>query len=198
MSTSPRKSVFDATGTTGETHQGTWVPKHHTAPGGLSGRASVDAAAAAAASAEIDSISSAIAELQGRLEEAHKQIGSVSAVRATELEIGRLFVEAQRFSEASLSQLEQQIQSILAEAESKAMRILREATDEAHAIRKQAQQTANVPANTAMKVQAAISGFSNINNELVRELRTLNTMLKPTPEQMVERTDPAAGSFGSS
>ena len=43
-------------------------------------------------------------------------------VEATESEIGRLFVEAQRFSEESLSKLELQIHQILCAAEDKAKR----------------------------------------------------------------------------
>jgi hypothetical protein len=128
---------------------------------------------------EINSIANAIEELQNRLERANNRLGQAATVRTTELEIGRLFVEAQRFSEASISELEHQIQEILAEAEAKAMQILREATDEAHEIRRQAQESSLVSARAANDLQAAIAGFSVVNNALVSELNALNSLLAP-------------------
>ena len=65
-------------------------------------------------------------------------------METTEVEIGRLFVEAQRFSEDSLSKLEFEIYEILREVEAKAKQILAEATQEAHEIRRQAQHATSV------------------------------------------------------
>ena len=73
---------------------------------------------------ELHTIASTIEELQGRLNEANTRLASASKVETTEFEIGRLFVEAQRFSEASLSKLELTIHEILGEAEAKANRSL--------------------------------------------------------------------------
>src|SRR5580658_6174281 len=111
------------------------------------------------ATEEIHSIALAIEELQERLRQANRQLGHAAVVRTTEVEIGRLFVEAQRFSEDSLARLEQQVQEILVEAESKATQILREATEEAQDIRRQAQQEAIVSSRTAQDLQLAIAGF---------------------------------------
>ena len=78
-----------------------------------------DDPAVESASSELGSIAGAIESLQNRLAQAQDQLNNVAAVQTTEFEIGRLFVEAQRFSEASLSKLEIQIQEILIEAEAK-------------------------------------------------------------------------------
>jgi cell division septum initiation protein DivIVA len=101
-------------------------------------------------------------------------------VQTTEFEIGRLFMEAQRFSEATLSRLEMQIQEILVEAEAKAAEILREANEDAERIRREAQQSSFIPARTAQELQSAIAGFASVNNELIRELSALNAMLAPS------------------
>jgi hypothetical protein len=128
---------------------------------------------------ELGAIAGAIEELQGRLAQAHEQLNQVAVVQTTEYEIGRLFVEAQRFSEASLSKLEMQIQEILVEAEAKAAEIIREANEEAAEIRRQAQQASFIPDRTAQELQTAIVGFASVNSELVKELTALNDMLTP-------------------
>jgi cell division septum initiation protein DivIVA len=138
--------------------------------------------AVVAAGTEFDVISRAIADLQNRLEGAYEQLGQVTEVRTTEFEIGRLFVEAQRFSEESLSRLERQIQEILVEAEAKAAEILQEATEEALEIRRQSQQSSFIPAHTAQGLQSTIAEFVSVNNGLRRELDTLNLLLMTSTE----------------
>src|ERR1700753_2941468 len=59
--------------------------------------------------AELHSIASTIEDLQRRLEQANAQVITAAVAEATEVDIGRLFVEAQRFSEDSLARLEHQI-----------------------------------------------------------------------------------------
>jgi hypothetical protein len=135
------------------------------------------------ASSELGSIAGAIETLQNRLAQAQGQLNNVADVQTTEHEISRLFIEAQRFSEASLSKLEIQIQEILIEAEAKAAEILREATEEAAAIRRQAQQSSAVPNRTAQEVQTAIVGFASVNSELVRELAALSDVLTSSTDQ---------------
>jgi hypothetical protein len=132
---------------------------------------------------ELHTIASTIEELQGRLEEANTRLASASNVETTEFEIGRLFIEAQRFSEASLSRLDLKIREILCEAEAKAKEILAEATEEAHEIRRQAQQAAFASTTTARELQTAIAGFTAVNNELLKELGSLNHMLTPANER---------------
>ena len=131
------------------------------------------------ASSDLGAIADAIEELQGRLAQANNQLNQVAVVPATESEIGRPFVDAQRFSEASVSKLEMQIQEILKEAEAKAAEILREATVDAAEIRRQARQSSFIPDRTAQELQAAIVGFASVNSELVKELTALNEMLTP-------------------
>ncbi len=203
MSTSPMSAVCGAAPPPEANHTGTPSPQPTSPAGQGSGRsdagagqASAENAAVESASSEIEQISSAIEELQSRLVQANNQLGQVTAVRTTELEIGRLFVEAQRFSEASLSQLEKQIGVILAEAESKAAQILREATAEAQEIRREAQQSAFFPARTAQELQSAIAGFSMVNTELVKELGVLNAMLTSTTDRTIEPSHEPTGVLG--
>jgi vacuolar-type H+-ATPase subunit H len=142
---------------------------------------------------ELQSIASTIEELQGRLALANDRLGSVATVETTEVEIGRLFVEAQRFSEASLANLECQIHEILREAEAKATQILAEATGEAREIRRQAEHAAAASTQTARELRAAIAGFSSVNSELVKELSSLNAMLLPADEELTSEVAPLSG-----
>ena len=141
------------------------------------------------ANAELVSIASTIQELQGRLEAANSKLESASQVESTEFEIGRLFVEAQRFSEESLSKLETHIHQILTEVEAKAAQILMEATQEAQEIRRNAQGAAIAATKAARELQSAIAGFTEVNNELVKELSTLNTMLMPAADSSIAEFD---------
>lgn len=141
--------------------------------------------------AELHSIASTIEELQQRLETANTRLSNASKVETTEVEIGRLFVEAQRFSEDSLSRLERQIQEVLCAAEDKAKQILTEATEEALEIRRQAQEAAAVSTRTARELKAAIAGFTEVNIDLVKELGALSSMLTPTSERGTNELDPS-------
>jgi hypothetical protein len=209
MSTSPMSAMFGAAPPAGGNHTGTpsaeAVPDVAQAPTGPGadpgtdpgpGEATTEDAAVESASSEIEQISSAVEELQSRLVQANNRLEQVTAVRTTELEIGRLFVEAQRFSEASLSQLEKQIGVILAEAETKAAQILWEATAEAQEIRREAQQSAFFPARTAQELQSAIAGFSMVNTELVKELGVLNAMLTSTTDHTIEPSNDPPRTLG--
>ena len=142
---------------------------------------------------ELHTIASTIEELQGRLNEANTRLASASKVETTEFEIGRLFVEAQRFSEASLSKLELTIHEILGEAEAKAKQILAEATEEAHDIRRQAQEAAFTSTRTARELQSAIAGFTAVNNELLKEMGALNSMLTPASERGMTEIESSSG-----
>lgn len=143
--------------------------------------------------AELHSIASTIEELQRRLESANTRLTSVAKVETTEIEIGRLFVEAQRFSEDSLSKLQFQIHEILCAAQDKAKQILTEATEEALEIRRQAQEAAFMSTRTARELQSAIAGFTTVNNGLVKELGALNSMLTSGSERGMAEIDPSSG-----
>jgi cell division septum initiation protein DivIVA len=146
---------------------------------------------------ELQSIATTIEDLQRRLEAANSQLSAAANVETTESEIGRLFVEAQRFSEESLSKLELQIHEILFAAEDKARAILTEATQEAIEIRRQAQEAAFLSTRTAQELQSAIGGFTTVNNELVKELGALNSMLTPASERGTTQIDHASSEPGS-
>ncbi len=145
------------------------------------------------ANSELLTIASTIEELQGRLEEANTRLASAAKVETTEYEIGRLFVEAQQFSEASLAKLELQIHEILRAVEAKAKEILGEATEEAQEIRRQAHEDANASTATARELQLAIAGFTTVNAELLKELGALNTMMTPSSEQGMTEIHPYFG-----
>jgi cob(I)alamin adenosyltransferase len=181
MNTNPLDPVF---GSTPFPHD-----DHLSRNGNSVSHASSETAAFDTANSEIGAIAGAIEDLQSRLERAHDQLDQVTTVRTTEYEIGRLFLEAQRFSEASLSRLEVQVQEILVEAEAKATQILLEATEEAHEIRRRAQQASVIPDRTAQELHDAILGFVNVNSGLVRELNALNGMLMPA-DQRTYTADP--------
>jgi cell division septum initiation protein DivIVA len=142
--------------------------------------------------AELHSIASTIEELQQRLEAANSRLSSAANMETTEFDIGRLFVEAQRFSEDSLSKLERQIHDVLRAAENKAIQILTEATEEALEIRQQAQEATFVSTRTARELQSAIAGFTTVNSELVKELGALSSMLAPASERAMNQIDPAS------
>ncbi len=128
---------------------------------------------------EIQQIADAIEELQGRLKRANEQLSQVAAIQNTEIEIGRLFVEAQRFSDASLSRLEVQVQEIVVEAEAKAAEIIREATEDAEEIRRLARTGSSLPEQTAQELKSVIGTFANVNAELIKQINVLNAMLTP-------------------
>jgi cell division septum initiation protein DivIVA len=146
---------------------------------------------------ELQSIATTIEDLQRRLEAANSQLSTSANVEATESEIGRLFVEAQRFSEESLSKLELQVHELLCAAEDKARAILTEATQEAIEIRRQAQEAAFLSTKTAQELQSAIAGFTTVNNELVKELGALNSMLTPTSDRGMAQIDYSSSETGS-
>jgi len=158
------------------------------ANGSSYGRAMGQSTRAESPNEEIQHIASAIEELQGRLERANEQLSQVAAIQTTEIEIGRLFVEAQRFSEASLSRLELRVQEIVLEAEAKAAEIIREATEEAQYIRRQAQQSSSLPGHTTQELKSVIGAFTSVNCELIRQISALNAMLAPL-------VDPRSASF---
>lgn len=195
MSTSPIESVFGAPERLGDSHDDVEISElagQRTA--GTTETAPAPGAQGAGTeiewtNAELHSIASTIEELQQRLELANSRLGSVAKVEATEVEIGRLFVEAQRFSEDSLSKLERQIHEVLCAAEDKAKQILTEATEEALEIRRQAQEAAFMSTTTARELQSAIAGFTAVNNELVKELGALNSMLTPAGERATTEID---------
>jgi cell division septum initiation protein DivIVA len=146
---------------------------------------------------ELQSIAATIEDLQRRLETANSQLSTAADIESTESEIGRLFVAAQQFSEESLSRLELQVHGILCAAEDKAKAILTEATQDAIDIRRQAQEAAFLSTKTAQELQFAIAGFTTVNNELVKELGALNSMLTPTSERGAMQINHSSSEPGS-
>lgn len=128
---------------------------------------------------ELHTIASTIEDLQSRLEQANARLDTASKVETTEVEIGRLFVEAQQFCDESLTKLEMKVHEILIEADTKAKQMIIEAKAEATEIRRNAQQAAFASNQTVRELQAAIAGFTRVNADLLTELGSLNNLLLP-------------------
>ncbi len=128
---------------------------------------------------ELHTIASTIEDLQNRLQQANARLDSASKVETTEIEIGRLFVEAQQFCDDSVAKLEVKVHEILLAADTKAKQMITEANAEAQEIRRNAQQSAFASTQTVRELQAAIAGFTRVNADLLTELGTLNSMLLP-------------------
>jgi cell division septum initiation protein DivIVA len=139
---------------------------------------------------ELHEIASTIEALQSRLAQANSRLSSVEELEAKEIEIGRLFVDAQRFIEDYVSKVELKIHEVLTEAQAKATQILVEATQEARDIRGEAQQAAFESTSTVRELQSAIAGFTTVNAELLKELGSLNSMLSPGSNRTTAETDP--------
>jgi cell division septum initiation protein DivIVA len=182
MSASPADPEFDPTRPP--------LGEAQTGNGSALGHTSRESATVESTSTEIGAISGAIEELQTRLARAHSQLEQVTAVQTTEIEIGRLFVEAQRFSEDFLSRLETQIGQILVEAEAKAADIVREATEEALEIRRRIHGSSVIPARTAQDLQSVIGSFASINGELIKQLNALSAMVMAAGDRGASSTDP--------
>jgi hypothetical protein len=140
---------------------------------------------------ELHEIASTIEAMQSRLEQANSRLSNAEALEAKEFEIGRLFVEAQRFIDNYLSKIEIKIHEVLSEAEAQARQILVEASEEARDIRAEAQQDAFESISTVRELQSAIAGFTTVNAELLKELGTLNGMLSPASYRTRVETDPS-------
>jgi hypothetical protein len=148
-------------------------------------------------SAEIGDIAGVIEELESRLEQARAQLAQASTAQTTEFEIGRLFVEAQRFSEASVSKLEGEIQEIMDAAHATAAEIVRAAIEEAQETRRKAERSSFIPSHMAQELQVAIVGFTTVNNELIKELNAINTLLRPLVDRRFDSLDPESTLLGS-
>jgi chromosome segregation ATPase len=165
--------------------------------GNSAGHVSRKKAKAESPSSEMDAIAEEIVDLERRLERARRQLDQSSTSQTTELEIGRLFFEAQRFSEASVTRLEREIQEILQEAEAKAAEIIREATEEAHQIRYRGQQSSFISSRTAEELQSVIIGFTAMNGDLIKELHGLYDLLRPLVDRRSESFSPTSTPMGS-
>ncbi len=132
-----------------------------------------------AVAAEFSEMSRAIEELRERLDLASSKMEHVAVVRTSELEIGRLFVQAQEFTDAALGQAEQRARQAIAEAEAEATRILEEARREAEAIVEEARQQAALPPEAVGRLDSTIAGFIEINRELIEELVYLRGSYNP-------------------
>jgi cell division septum initiation protein DivIVA len=149
---------------------------------------------------ELHTIASTIEDLQSRLAQANSRLDAASKVETTEVEIGRLFVEAQQFCDDSLASLEMRVHEILLEADNKAKQMIVEANAEAQEIRRNAQQAAFASTETVRELQAAIAGFTRVNADLLTELGTLNSMLLPDEASRLAGHNPspdASQSIGS-
>jgi cell division septum initiation protein DivIVA len=90
----------------------------------------------------------------------------------TETELGRLFVEAQRFTDDALAKLEGQVERVLAEAGKKAAQIVLEAREEADEILRTARQSASLPSDKSVELHASVERLSKFVGQLGALLKT--------------------------
>jgi cell division septum initiation protein DivIVA len=148
----------------------------------VSGLQRRDAGSIRRVDSELNLIALEIEDLRGRLEKANARLGNAEYLEASELEIGQLLVEAQRSSDAVLTHLDAKVHEVLVALETKARKILAEATQEAHQIRRQAQQSVIAATRTASEIRASVAGLTSVNDELLKELGELNTVLDPATQ----------------
>ncbi len=84
----------------------------------------------------------------------------------TESELGRLFVEAQRFTDDALAKLETQVERVLAEAGKKAAQIVLEAREEADEILRAAHHSTLLPSDKVSELHAAVDRLSGFMGQL--------------------------------
>jgi cell division septum initiation protein DivIVA len=90
----------------------------------------------------------------------------------SETELGRLFVEAQRFTDDALAKLDSQVERVLAQASAKAAEIVVEAREEADQILRSARDTVSLPTDKADELRAAVDRLSTFVGELGALLKT--------------------------
>jgi ElaB/YqjD/DUF883 family membrane-anchored ribosome-binding protein len=90
----------------------------------------------------------------------------------TESELGRLFVEAQRFTDEALTKLEGQVDRVLAEAGKKAAQIVLEAREEADGILRNAHRSVALPTDKADELHASVDRLSKFVGQLGTLLKT--------------------------
>jgi hypothetical protein len=136
---------------------------------------------------ELNLIGLAIEDLQDRLEKANARLGNVEYMEATEFEIGRLLVEAERSSASALAHLEAKVYEVLIELDAKATKILAEATEEANQIRQKAQDAACAALQSTHDLQAAVAGFISANAELLKDHGgPSNVLVSATPADVTQ------------
>ena len=90
----------------------------------------------------------------------------------SETELGRLFVEAQRFTDDALAKLDGQVERVLAQASAKAAQIVVEAREEADQILRSARDTVSLPTDKADELRAAVDRLTTFVGELGALLKT--------------------------
>lgn len=129
--------------------------------------------------AEVQSVSSAIDSLTRRLTEANDRLEHVSMVRSSEVEIGRLLLQAQRFVDEAVAEARDHAKATVAEAEAEADRILAEARQQAEEIIQAARSAPTVSPETLLALDTTIGEFTKANTELIHELAQLRDVLGP-------------------
>jgi hypothetical protein len=94
-----------------------------------------------------------------------------------EAKIGELFIRVQDYISRATAEAEEHALNLIAEAEFEAARIVATAKEEAHRLLSEARRPASLPPEAITQLQMTIDGFARLNNELLRELGTLNQTL---------------------
>jgi hypothetical protein len=124
--------------------------------------------------AQATSAATALAELLRSLE----ALAGLSAEHhRNEERIGQLFARAQDYVDRAQSEAQEHARRLVAAAEAEAARIVASAREEAHRLATDPGRQLSIPPEAVTQLQLTIDGFARLNNDLLRELATLNLTL---------------------
>jgi vacuolar-type H+-ATPase subunit H len=168
-----------------------------------------------AVAASLSHVSGVMDRLTAQLTTLTEAFGWTKSVRTTEVEIGRLFVDAQAHVDQSIANAHAQGGQIVSDAHAEArqivsdasaqagqivsaahveaVRIVQEAQTQAAAIVDEARRSEVLHPEAVARLSSTIEGFARMNTELVSELSALRESLQPVAEQYAPTpTTPAA------
>jgi len=139
-----------------------------------------------AVASSLESVASTMNHLTSQLTALTEAFGRTKTLRATEAEIGRLFVRAQEYVDDSIADARERARRIVAEAQDQAAHIIEQAQAQAAEIVEQARRQAILRPEAVAQLSNTIEGFSRMNVELVEELSRLRETLAPMAEPAAE------------
>jgi cell division septum initiation protein DivIVA len=138
----------------------------------------IDGDTVEAVTTAVTHVALALDELKDQLEVTNRRVGEVMAAQISEADLGRLFVRAAEFADATMAQAEEEARQLVADAVAQAERLVANARLEAHAIITEAHD-APLSDAVAEQVRATIDRLVLVNDELVKELDFLHDVVQP-------------------
>jgi hypothetical protein len=142
-----------------------------------SGSAGLDDDAFEAIGQTVQHAAGAIDGLKDILERLQSSVAQATEQRRNDIEIGQLFMRAQDFVEGAVTEGHALAQRIVADAEFEAARIIIAAKEEAHRLVEEGRDSASLPSEAVLALQATIREFGRMNQVLVHELSGLSQAL---------------------